>query len=72
MHVLKDPTFLHLNKNKQTFSKVGCVQHSMYSMCVLALQVIGMGFELQCEMRRVLNGSAYKAGVRMLSQVLTL
>uniref|UniRef100_A0A8C1HNR6 phosphopyruvate hydratase n=1 Tax=Cyprinus carpio carpio TaxID=630221 RepID=A0A8C1HNR6_CYPCA len=25
-------------------------------------EVIGMGFELQCEMRRVLNGSAYKAG----------
>uniref|UniRef100_A0A8C2DNV8 Enolase 4 n=1 Tax=Cyprinus carpio TaxID=7962 RepID=A0A8C2DNV8_CYPCA len=25
-------------------------------------EVIGMGLELQCEMRRVLNGSAYKAG----------
>ncbi|XP_016308977.1 enolase 4 [Sinocyclocheilus anshuiensis] len=25
-------------------------------------EVIGMGFELQCEMKRVLNGSAYKAG----------
>ncbi|XP_026141506.1 enolase 4 isoform X2 [Carassius auratus] len=33
-----------------------------------ALQVIGMGFELQCEMKRVLNGSAYKAGPICLTE----
>ncbi|KTG03260.1 hypothetical protein cypCar_00000922 [Cyprinus carpio] len=31
-------------------------------------EVIGMGLELQCEMRRVLNGSAYKAGKKQNKQ----
>ncbi|KAI2654285.1 Enolase 4 [Labeo rohita] len=55
------PMITILSCGKNSVGKLNLLEEVIL-MPSSAQRVIGMGLELQCEMRRVLNGSAYKAG----------
>ncbi|ROJ78932.1 Enolase 4 [Anabarilius grahami] len=63
MH-LPVPMITILSCGKNSMGKLNLLEEVilMPSSSQRVREVIGMGLELQCEMRRVLNGSAYKAG----------
>ncbi|KAG1972732.1 enolase [Pimephales promelas] len=63
MH-LPVPMITILSCGKNSVGKLNLLEEVilMPSLSQTVREVIGMGLELQCEMRRVLNGSAYKAG----------
>ncbi|XP_067311732.1 enolase 4 isoform X2 [Pseudorasbora parva] len=63
MH-LPVPMITILSCGKNSLGKLNLLEEVilMPSSSQRVREVIGMGLELQCEMRRVLNGSAYKAG----------
>ncbi|RXN29851.1 enolase 4 [Labeo rohita] len=58
------PMITILSCGKNSVGKLNLLEEVilMPSSAQRVREVIGMGLELQCEMRRVLNGSAYKAG----------